>query len=74
MRCGMYHTKDHVQNGAAIGQRMATLCVLWLIRQRVQRQWAGESTGGGGALMLVWCSSNFVSGISVGIALCVLPE
>ena len=30
--------------------------------------------GEGGALMLVWCSLNFVSGISVGIALCVLPE
>ena len=34
--------------GGVIGQRMATLGVPWLIRQRVQRRWAGESTGGGG--------------------------
>ena len=34
----------------------------------------GGPPGEGGALKLVWCNSNFVSGISVGIALCVLPE
>ena len=48
MRRGMYHTRDPVQSGAVIGQRTATLCVPWLTRQRVQRRWAGESTGGGG--------------------------
>ena len=34
----------------------------------------GSPPGEGAALKLVWCNSNLVSGISVGIALCVLPE
>ena len=35
---------------------------------------AGRGRGEGGALNLVWCNSNLVSGISVGLAFCVLPE
>ena len=34
----------------------------------------GSPLGEGAAQKLVWCNSNLVSGISVGIALCVLPE
>ena len=48
MRRGIYPIGDPVLIGAVIGQRMATLCVPWLVRQRVQRRWAGESTRGGG--------------------------
>ena len=74
MRRGMYHTRDPVRSGAVIGQQTATPCVPWLTRQRVQRWWAGESTGGGGCtdvgLMYLIC----VSDISVGVALCVSQE
>ena len=74
MRRGMYHTRDPVQSGAVIGQRTATLCVPWLTRQRVQRRWVGESTGGGGCTDVGLVYLNFESGISVGVALCVLHE
>ena len=48
IRGGMYPMWGPVLNGVGIGQRMATPCVPWMIRQRVQRRWAGESTWEGG--------------------------